>query len=118
MVGTSAGATIAIDLAVRRPDLVKAVIAHEAAWRASRHLPNTSQLAAVVKIGWLTLRRRYGDAAETLLRAAYTYRDRREGPQRRPTSCGVSNAYVSDVAKTAKALSMTPESRIPSMRRW
>jgi len=75
VVGTSAGATIAIDLAVRRPDLVKAVIAHEAAWRASRHLPNTSQLAAVVKIGWLTLRRRYGDAAETLLRAAYTYRD-------------------------------------------
>ena len=41
VVGTSAGATIAIDLAVRRPDLVQAVIAHEAAWRASRHLPNT-----------------------------------------------------------------------------
>jgi pimeloyl-ACP methyl ester carboxylesterase len=75
VVGTSAGATIAVDLAVRRPDLVQAVIAHEAAWRASRHLPNTSQLAAVVKIVWLTLRGRHGDAAETLLRAAYTYRD-------------------------------------------
>jgi pimeloyl-ACP methyl ester carboxylesterase len=75
VVGTSAGATIAVDLAVRRPDVVQAVIAHEAAWRASRHLPNATQLAAVIKIGWLTLRRRYGDAAETLLRAAYTYSD-------------------------------------------
>jgi esterase len=75
VVGTSAGATIAVDLAVRRPDLVQAVIAHEAAWRASRHLPNASQLAVIAKIGWLALRGRHGDAAETLLRAAYTYRD-------------------------------------------
>jgi pimeloyl-ACP methyl ester carboxylesterase len=75
VVGTSAGATIAVDLAVRRPDIVRAVIAHEAAWRASRHLPNASQLAAVAKIGWLTLQGRHDDAAETLLRAAYTYRD-------------------------------------------
>jgi pimeloyl-ACP methyl ester carboxylesterase len=75
VVGTSAGATIAVDLAVRRPDLVQAVIAHEAAWRASRHLPNASQLAAVVKIGLLALRGRHGDAAEALLRAAYSYRD-------------------------------------------
>ncbi|MBY9076643.1 alpha/beta hydrolase [Nocardioides sp. WL0053] len=74
-VGTSAGATIAVDLAVRRPDLVRAVVAHEAAWRASRHLPNGSQVAALAKIGWLVLRGRYGDAAETLLRAAYAYRD-------------------------------------------
>jgi pimeloyl-ACP methyl ester carboxylesterase len=75
VVGTSAGATIAVDLAVRRPDLVQAVIAHEAAWRASRHLPNGSQLVAVVKIGWQTLRGRHGQAVDTLLRAAYTYRD-------------------------------------------
>jgi 3-oxoadipate enol-lactonase len=75
VVGTSAGATIAIDLAVRRPDIVQAVIAHEAAWRATHHLPNASQLAATAKIGWQALRRRYGDAAETLLRAAYAYRD-------------------------------------------
>jgi pimeloyl-ACP methyl ester carboxylesterase len=75
VVGTSAGATIAVDLAVRRPDLVQAVIAHECAWRASRHVPNASQLAAVAKIGWQALRGRYGDAAETLLRAAYSYRD-------------------------------------------
>jgi len=39
VVGTSAGATIAIDLAVRRPDLVQAVIAHESPWRFTRHLP-------------------------------------------------------------------------------
>lgn len=75
IVGTSAGATIAIDLAIRRPDLVLVVIAHEAAWRANRHLPGGSQLAAVAKIGWLTLRGRYEDAAETLLRGAYSYRD-------------------------------------------
>ena len=74
-VGTSAGATIAIDLAVRRPELVQAVIAHEAAWRASRHLPNATQLTALAKIAWLAGRGRYGDAADTLLRAAYAYRD-------------------------------------------
>jgi pimeloyl-ACP methyl ester carboxylesterase len=73
--GTSAGATIAVDLAVRRPDLVRAVIAHEAAWRAIRHLPNPSQLVAVSRIGWLALRGRHADAAETLLRAAYAHRD-------------------------------------------
>jgi pimeloyl-ACP methyl ester carboxylesterase len=77
VVGTSAEATIAVDLAVRRPDLVQAVIAHEAVWRASRHLPNASQLAALAKIGWLALRGRHGDAVETHLRAAYTYRDGR-----------------------------------------
>jgi pimeloyl-ACP methyl ester carboxylesterase len=75
VVGTSAGATIAVDLAVRRPELVRAVIAHEAAWRASRHLPNAAQLPALAKLGWLTLRCRHADAAETLLRAAYSYRD-------------------------------------------
>jgi len=74
-VGTSAGATIAIDLAVRRPDLVRAVIAHEAPWRFTRSLPSVAQLAALAKIGWLALRGRYSDAAEALLRSAYAYRD-------------------------------------------
>lgn len=74
-VGTSAGATIAVDLAVRRPNLVQAVIAHEVAWRASRHLPNRSQAAAMAKIGGAPLRGRYADATDMLLRAAYTYRD-------------------------------------------
>lgn len=75
VVGTSAGATIAIDLAVRRPDLVRVVIAHEAPWRMTRHLPTRSQLSTLARIGSLTLRGRSSDAAETLLRFAYSYRD-------------------------------------------
>ena len=75
VVGTSAGAAIAIDLAVRRPDLVQVVIAHEFPWRFIRQLPSVSQVAALAKIGSLALRGRYADAAEVLLRSAYTYRD-------------------------------------------
>jgi 3-oxoadipate enol-lactonase len=75
VVGTSAGAAIAVDLAVRRPDLVRAVIAHEFPWRFTRHLPTLSQVVALLKIGSLALRGRDGDAAEALLRSAYTYRD-------------------------------------------
>jgi steroid delta-isomerase-like uncharacterized protein len=75
VVGTSAGAAIAIDLAVRRPDLVRAVVAHEFPWRYTRHLPSPSQLAALAKMGALALRGRHSDAAEVLLRSAYTYRD-------------------------------------------
>jgi pimeloyl-ACP methyl ester carboxylesterase len=75
VVGTSAGAAIAIDLAVRRPDLVRAVIAHESPWRMIRHLPTVSQAAALVRIGSLGLLGRQGDAAEALLRSAYSYRD-------------------------------------------
>jgi pimeloyl-ACP methyl ester carboxylesterase len=75
VVGTSAGAGIAIDLAVRRPDLVRAVIAHEFPWRLLRHMPTGSQVAALGKIGSLALLGRQGDAAEVLLRLAYTYRD-------------------------------------------
>lgn len=75
VVGTSAGAAIAVDLAVRRPDLVQVVIAHEFPWRFTRHLPSVSQVGALAKIGSLALRGRQGDAAETLLRSAYTYRD-------------------------------------------
>lgn len=75
VVGTSAGATIAIDLAVRRPDLVRVVIAHEAPWRMTHHLPTPAQLATLAKVGSLTLRGRNSDAAETLLRFAYSYRD-------------------------------------------
>ena len=73
-VGTSAGATIALDLAVRRPDLVRAVVAHEAAWRALRH-PDVSGLGTLARMQWLAWRGRYPDAAETLLRWVYSYRD-------------------------------------------
>ena len=75
VVGTSAGAAIAVDLAVRRPDLVRGVIAHEFPWRFNRHLPTASQIAALAKMGLLALRGRHGDAAEVLLRTTYTYRD-------------------------------------------
>ncbi len=75
IVGTSAGATIAHDLAVRRPDLVRVVIAHESPWRALRQLPDISQIVPLARIGSLTLVGRYVAAAETLLRFAYSYRD-------------------------------------------
>lgn len=75
VVGTSAGAMIAIDLVVRRPDLVRAVIEHEGPWRFTRHLPTAPQVTAFATIGSLVLRGRYGDAAEALLRSAYSYRD-------------------------------------------
>jgi pimeloyl-ACP methyl ester carboxylesterase len=75
VVGTSAGAAIAIDLAVRRPDRVRAVVAHEAPWRFYRQVPSLSQGAALVKIGSLLLLGKHRDAAEALLRTAYTYRE-------------------------------------------
>jgi pimeloyl-ACP methyl ester carboxylesterase len=75
VVGTSAGAMIAIDLAVRRPDLVRAVVEHEGPWRFTRHLPGASRVAALVTIGSLVLRGRQSDAAEALLRSAYGYRE-------------------------------------------
>jgi pimeloyl-ACP methyl ester carboxylesterase len=71
--GTSAGATIALDLAVRRPDLVRAVVVHEAAWRALRH-PDVSGLGALARMQWLAWRGHYPEAAETLLRWVYSYR--------------------------------------------
>jgi pimeloyl-ACP methyl ester carboxylesterase len=73
-VGTSVGATIALDLAVRRPDMVRAVVVHEAAWRALRHL-SASSLGTLARTQWLAWRGRYPDAAETLLRYVYSYRD-------------------------------------------
>lgn len=75
VVGTSAGAAIAVDLAVRRPDLTRAVVAHEFPWRFTRHVPNPFQLVALAEIALLTLRHRQRDAAEALLRSAYTYAD-------------------------------------------
>lgn len=75
VVGTSAGAAIAVDLAVRRPDLVRVVVAHEFPWRFTRRLPAPSQVVALARIGYRALRGRPGDAAEALLRSAYSYRD-------------------------------------------
>jgi pimeloyl-ACP methyl ester carboxylesterase len=73
-VGTSAGATIALGLAVSRPDLVRAAVVHEAAWRALRH-PSVSGLGTLARMQWLAWRGHYPEAAETLLRWVYSYRD-------------------------------------------
>lgn len=75
VVGTSAGAAIAVDLAVRRPDLVRVVVAHEFPWRFARRLPSIAQVVALARIGWLALRGRQSDAADVLLRTTYGYRD-------------------------------------------
>ncbi|HSC49013.1 MAG TPA: alpha/beta hydrolase [Gaiellaceae bacterium] len=77
VVGTSAGAAIAVDLAVHRPELVRSVVAHEFPWRFARRLPSARQAAALAKIATLVVRGRQADAAETLLRSAYAYRDGR-----------------------------------------
>jgi len=74
VVGTSAGATIALDLAVRRPELVRAVVAHESPWRAMRH-PSVAGLSTLAKMEWLARRGHYADAAEVLLRWVYAYRE-------------------------------------------
>ena len=66
---------IAIDLALRRPDLVQAVIEHEGPWRFTRQVPTRPQVATFATIGSLILRGRPSDAAEALLRSAYSYRD-------------------------------------------
>lgn len=73
-VGTSAGATIALDLAVRRPDLVRAVVAHESPWRATRHL-SASGLGTLVRVEWAARRGRHAEAVDVLLRWVYAYRD-------------------------------------------
>jgi pimeloyl-ACP methyl ester carboxylesterase len=75
VVGTSAGAAIAVDLAVRRPDLVHTVVAHEFPWRFTRQLPDGAQVATLATVGWLAFRGRASDAAEALLRSVYAYRD-------------------------------------------
>jgi pimeloyl-ACP methyl ester carboxylesterase len=75
VVGTSAGAAIAVDLAVRRPELVRVVVAHEFPWRFARHVPTSRQIAALLTVGSLALRGRHAAAAEVLLRATYIYPD-------------------------------------------
>jgi pimeloyl-ACP methyl ester carboxylesterase len=75
VVGISVGATIAIDLARLRPDLVRAVVAHESPWHVRRHAPTLAQLRALTAMSRLAARGRHAEAAATFLRFAYTYRD-------------------------------------------
>lgn len=74
-VGISVSATIAIDLALRRPDLVRAVVAHESPWRVRRQPPTIPQLAAFTRMGWLVARGRHPEAVAAFLRFAYSYAD-------------------------------------------
>jgi pimeloyl-ACP methyl ester carboxylesterase len=74
-VGISISATIAIDLALRRPDLVRGVIAHESPWRVTRQPPTIAQLAALTRMGWLASRGRHAAAVAAFLHFAYSYRD-------------------------------------------
>jgi pimeloyl-ACP methyl ester carboxylesterase len=73
--GISVAATIAIDLAVRRPDLVRAVVAHESPWRVTRQLPTPRQIRALATVQWRSARGRHAEAVEAFLRFAYSYRD-------------------------------------------
>lgn len=75
VIGTSVGATISLDLARQRPDLVHAVVAHESPWHVTRHPPKPAQIKALARMGWLKSRGRYAEAASVFLRFAYTYRD-------------------------------------------
>jgi pimeloyl-ACP methyl ester carboxylesterase len=75
VVGMSSGAAITVDLAVRRPDLVRTAIAHEFPWRLTRHLPTPTQVVAFAKMAGSVLRGRPENAADVLLRGAYAYRD-------------------------------------------
>jgi len=75
VVGISVAATIAIDLALRRPDPVRAVVAHESPWRVYRQPPTIPQVAALARMGWLNWRGQHYEAAATFLRFAYTYRE-------------------------------------------
>ena len=84
VVGTSSGAMIALDLAVRRPDLVRAVVEYEGPWRFTRHLPTGSQVRTFATMGSFVLRGRHSDAAGVLLRSAYACRGGNHGtPSRR-----------------------------------
>ena len=73
-VGTSAGAAIALRLAVRRPDFVRAAVLHESPWRALRH-PSAPALGTLARMEWQARRGRFAEATETLLRFVYAYRD-------------------------------------------
>ncbi len=75
VVGTSVGATIAVDLARLRPDLVRAVVAHESPWHVTHHRPTLHQIAALSRMNWLAARHRYPEALAAFLRFAYSYRE-------------------------------------------
>lgn len=72
VVGLSAGATIALQLAVTRPDLVNALVLHEPPFHGKRH-PSLPAIRAVVGMQRRAKRGRVIDAAEGFMRWAYAY---------------------------------------------
>ena len=76
VVGTERRGRDRDDLAVRRPAPPRPAGGRRPRVPMAVHSsPSVSQIAALAKIGSLAIRGRQGDAAETLLRSAYTYRD-------------------------------------------
>jgi pimeloyl-ACP methyl ester carboxylesterase len=98
--GTSIGATIAIDLARLRPDLVQAVVAHESPWHVTRQPPTVPEVAALSKMAWLSRRHREPEAAAAFLRFAYSHRDGSSAWDRFPEEW---RRAVSENAKAALA---------------
>lgn len=76
VVGLSAGATIALQLAVMRPELVRGMVLHEPPFHAKRH-PSLPTIGAVVRMQRLRKQGRVVEAAEGFTKWAYAYPDGR-----------------------------------------
>ena len=72
VVGLSAGATIALQLAVARPDLVRGMVLHEPPFHGKRH-PSLATIRAVIRMQRLHKQGRVADAAENFMSWAYAY---------------------------------------------
>lgn len=74
VVALSAGATIALQLAVSRPELVTGMVLHEPPFHGKRH-PSVSAIGAIIRMQRLAKGGRVADAAESFMRWAYAYPD-------------------------------------------
>lgn len=74
VVGLSAGATIALQLAVTRPELVRGLVLHEPPFHAKRH-PSVATIRAVISMQRLQKQGRVVDAAEGFTTWAYAFPD-------------------------------------------
>ena len=72
VVALSAGATIALQLAVTRPDLVRGMVLHEPPFHGKRH-PSLATIRAVIRMQRLQKQGRVVDAAESFMSWAYAY---------------------------------------------
>lgn len=72
IVGLSAGATIALQVAVTRPDLVHGMVLHEPPFHGKRH-PNLATIRAVIRMQRMAKRGDVVGAAESFMRWVYAY---------------------------------------------